>query len=83
MAWAICYNHPVYQLLSDSLLVQFDGKQVCAVYDYEKDPLLRKNIAGEVNVEDEARYLRAYVQQYIYRLTTNQLTVKTNGSTSR
>ena len=81
--WAICYNHPVYQLLSDSLLVQFDGKQVCAVYDYEKDPLLRKNIAGEVNVKDEARYLRAYVQQYIYRLTTNQLTVETNGSTSR
>ena len=81
--WAICYNHPVYQLLSDSLLVQFDGKQVCAVYDYEKDPLLRKNIAGEINVEDEARYLRAYVQQYIYRLTTNQLTVETNGSTSR
>ena len=81
--WAICYNHPVYQLLSDSLLVQFDGKQVCAVYDYEKDPLLRKNIAGEVNVEDEARYLRAYVQQYIYRLTTNQLTIETNGSTSR
>lgn len=81
--WAICYNHPVYQLLSDSMLVQFDGKQVCAVYDYQKDPLLTKNIVGEVDVMDEESYLRAYIQQYIYRLTTNQLTIQTNGSTSR
>ena len=73
--WAICYNHPVYQLLTDSLLVQFNGNQVCAVYDYENDPLLTKNIVEEVNIEEEERYLRAYVQQYIYRLTTNQLTV--------
>ena len=32
--WALCYNHPVYQLLTDSLLLQFDGKEVRAVYDY-------------------------------------------------
>jgi phosphoglycerol transferase MdoB-like AlkP superfamily enzyme len=81
--WAICYNHPVYQLLSDRLLVQFDGRQVSAVYDYENDPLLKKNILGEVDVKKEEMYLRAYVQQYIYRLTTNQLTIETNGSSSR
>ena len=81
--WAVCYNHPVYQLLSDRLLVQFDGRQVSAVYDYENDPLLKKNILGEVDVKKEERYLRAYVQQYIYRLTTNQLTIETNGSSSR
>ena len=81
--WAVCYNHPVYQLISDSLLIQFDGKQVCAVYDHQNDPLLHKNIAGEVDVEYEEKYLQAYIQQYIYRLTTNQLTIDTNGSTSR
>ena len=81
--WAVCYNHPVYQLLSDRLLVQFDGRQVSAVYDYENDPLLKKNILGEVDVKKEEMYLRAYVQQYIYRLTTNQLTIETNGSSSR
>jgi hypothetical protein len=63
--------------------MQFDGKQVCAVYNYENDPLLKKNILGKVDVIDEERYLHAYIQQYIYRLTTNQLTIETNGSTSR
>ena len=81
--WAVCYNHPVYQLLTDSTLVQFDGKQVCGIYNYLNDPLLQYNLANEAVDSTQVAYLRAYIQQYIYRLTTNQLTIKTNGSTSR
>ena len=81
--WAICYNHPVYQLLTDSLLLQFDGKEVRAVYDYQSDPMLQHNIADKADTEALQTYLRAYIQQYIYRLTTNQLTVETDGSKSR
>ena len=81
--WAVCYNHPAYQLLSDSLLLQFDGQNTYAVYNYQNDPLLQNNIASEINYSAMERYLRAYIQQYIYRLTTNQLTIQTNGSTSR
>lgn len=81
--WAVCYNHPVYQLLSDSLLLQFDGNAVRGVYDYLNDPLLQHNIATTTDTEAMQTYLRAYIQQYIYRLTTNQLTVESNGSTSR
>lgn len=81
--WAVCYNHPVYQLLSDSLLLQFDGNAVLGVYDYLNDPLLQHNIATTTDTEAMQTYLRAYIQQYIYRLTTNQLTVESNGSTSR
>jgi phosphoglycerol transferase MdoB-like AlkP superfamily enzyme len=73
--YAVCYNHPVYQLLSDSLLLQFDGKKVCAAYNYQNDPMLQDNIAEETNTEEMETYLRAYIQQYIYRLTTNQLTI--------
>ena len=80
---AVCYNHPVYQLLSDSLLMQFDGKEMRAVYNYHTDPLLQHNIANETDTKEQETYLRAYIQQYIYRLTTNQLTIQTNGSTSR
>ena len=61
--------------MTDSLLLQFDGRNMCAVYDYENDPRLTQNILGTVNIEDEEKFLRAYIQQYIYRLTTNQLTV--------
>ena len=81
--WAVCYNHPAYQLLSDSLLLQFDGQNTYAVYNYQNDPLLQNNIANEIDYSAMERYLRAYIQQYIYRLTTNQLTIKTDGSTSR
>ena len=81
--WAICYNHPAYQLLSDSLLLQFDGQNTYAVYNYQNDPRLQNNIANEIDYSAIERYLRAYIQQYIYRLTTNQLTIKTDGSTSR
>ena len=73
--YAVCYNHPVYQLLSDSLLLQFDGKKVCAAYNYQNDPMLQDNIAEETNTKEMETYLRAYIQQYIYRLTTNQLTI--------
>ena len=81
--WAVCYNHPAYQLLSDSLLLQFDGRKTYAVYNYQNDPLLQNNIAYETDYSAMERYLRAYIQQYIFRLTTNQLTIETNGSTSR
>ena len=74
--YAICYNHPVYQLLTDSLLVQFDGKEVRAVYNYCDDPQLQHNIATHTDTHEIETYLRAYIQQYIYRLTTNQLTVE-------
>ena len=81
--WAVCYNHPVYQLLTDSLLLQFDGKEVRAVYEYHSDSMLQHNIADKADTEALQTYLRAYIQQYIYRLTTNQLTVETDGSKSR
>ena len=73
----------MYQLISDSMLIQFDGNEVQAVYNYTQDPLLQNNMASQLDTKAMQTYLRAYIQQYIYRLTTNQLTVETNGNTSR
>jgi phosphoglycerol transferase MdoB-like AlkP superfamily enzyme len=81
--WAICYNHPIYQLFTDSLLIQFDGSTIRAVYNYQEDPFLQNNISTTTDTQAEETYLRAYIQQYIYRITTNQLTIETNGGTSR
>ena len=81
--WAVCYNHPVYQLLTDSLLLQFDAQQVSAVYNFHNDPLLTHDIANQCQTTELETYLKAYIQQYIYRLTTNQLTIPKNGNTSR
>ena len=78
--YAICYNNPVYQIFSDSLLVQFDGQTVTAVYDYAADPLLQTNRLADLAQTDEVQqmltYLRAYIQQYISRLTTNRMTLQ-------
>jgi hypothetical protein len=63
--------------------MQFDGNEVRAVYNYHHDPMLQNNMAAQLDTKAMETYLRAYIQQYIYRLTTNQLTVETDGSTSR
>ncbi len=80
--YAICYNNPVYQMFSDSLLLQFDGQELTAVYCYAEDPLLQTNRLAELGhtheVQQMLTYLRAYIQQYISRLTTNRMTIQTN-----
>ncbi len=76
--YVINYNNPVYQIFSDSLLLQFDGRQVTALYDFVSDPLLQNNIVDEKYGYTEARqmehYLKAYIQQYIHRMTHNEMT---------
>ena len=71
--YAVCYNHPLFQIMSDSLLVQFDGEKVTAVYNYRTDPTLQQPLSTEVP-EPMLDYLKAYIQQYIHRMITNQLT---------
>ena len=74
--YAICYNAPLFQIFSDSLLVQFDGEKVVGVYDYHTDPCLLANIANSVSperVKPMEDYLKAYIQQYIYRMIHNEL----------
>ena len=76
--YAVCYNTPLYQIFSDSLLVQFDGEQVTGVYDFRKDPCLRSNIASDAAAEQVAPmvdYLKAYIQQYIHRMIHNELKI--------
>lgn len=80
--YAICYNHPVFQIFSDSLLIQYDGENVTATYNYQKDPLLEHNLAPQKD-QKMLTYLQAYIQQYINRLTNNQLTIETDGNSSR
>lgn len=69
-------------MFSDSLLLQFDGQALTAIYDYTADPLLQTNRLADLGqtpeVQDMLTYLRAYIQQYISRLTTNRMTIQTN-----
>lgn len=78
--YAVCYNAPLYQIFSDSLLLQFDGEQVTALYNYREDPCLNQPLPKEDAPEEMVRYLKAYIQQYIIRMRENRLTY---GSKSR
>jgi len=62
--YAICYNNPLYQIMSDSLLMLFDGQQVTQpTEDYPAE------------MEE---YLKAYIQQYVNRMIDNRLQVADN-----
>lgn len=72
--YAVCYNHPVYQIMSDSLLLQFDGERVTAMYNYIQDPTLHQPLNTDEAPEEMVQYLKAYIQQYISRMINNELT---------
>lgn len=76
--YAVCYNYPYYQIMSDSLLLQWDGQEVAGVYNYQQDPLLQQQLSASSypEVEPMLTYLKAYIQQYIDRMITNELTIK-------
>lgn len=58
--YAICYNHPLYQLMTREGMIQTDGADTTV--DTTNDP-------------EALPYLKAYIQQYIHRMITNELTV--------
>lgn len=77
--YAVCYNTPLYQIFSDCLLVQFDGEQVTAVYDYRTDRRLQTNIKEVVaseRITPMTDYLKAFIQQYIHCMVHDELTAK-------
>ena len=78
--YAVCYNNDVYQILSDRLIILFDGTQVVGIYDYRQDPLLESNRKDEWQEREEVQamltYLKAYIQQYISRMIENRLTAE-------
>jgi phosphoglycerol transferase MdoB-like AlkP superfamily enzyme len=75
--WAINYLNNVYQLIADSLLIQFDGEKLIGVYDPLNDKLLNKNLVKQHNYREltELQLLKAIIQDYRYRLINNKLAV--------
>ena len=63
--YAVCYQHPYFQIMSEHGLLLFDGKDVVSV----------QGTPTEEEQEDMLRYLKAYIQQYILRMINNQLTI--------
>jgi len=73
--YAVNYLNNVYQYFEDGYLLQFNGEKSLALYDLEKDTLLKNNLIlklPKISVDLETK-LKAYIQEYNYRMINNQL----------
>jgi len=79
--WAVNYNNGIYQYVKDGYMLQFDGTNVKALYDIEKDWLLTKNLIEGSNVQSNTKAkaeklekeLKAIIQSYMERMIENRL----------
>ena len=76
--YLVNYNNGLYQFAKGDLFIQFDGTEHKSTYNYRQDPLLRHNIKGNTTQEQQMLLqLKAMIQQYMQRMTTNRLLLKT------
>lgn len=78
--WAVNYLNGIYQYVKGDYLLQFDGSRTKAVYRFRTDLLLEHNLVGRVSEQAAMeRELKAIIQQYMTRMTTNTLVVGGGG----
>ncbi len=73
--WSVNYNNGIYQYVKNGYVIQFDGNKTTAMYSLG-DHLMKNNIAGGKEAARQAameRELKAIIQQYMVRMTTNNL----------
>ncbi|MDR1198333.1 MAG: sulfatase-like hydrolase/transferase [Prevotellaceae bacterium] len=74
--FTVNYSNQLYQFLQHDYFLQFDGQKVKSFYNYKTDTLLKNNLAGKVEEQQEMEHLlKAIIQQYVVRMTENRLTL--------
>jgi phosphoglycerol transferase MdoB-like AlkP superfamily enzyme len=68
-----------YQWFNGPYLLQFDGQKTVGLYNYQKDKLLKNNLAGTLPAVQQLMevQVKAFAQQYINRMLDDQLTLET------
>ena len=76
--WAVNYLGGIYQYVKGDWLLQFDGQKSKALYRFRTDLLIKDNCLGKHPDVAKAmeRELKAIIQQYMTRMTENELVVK-------
>lgn len=74
-SYAVNYLNGIYQFIEGSLVLDFDGNQSVALFDFNADPLLNNNIISQHPDKAERMefLLKAYIQQYNNRMIDNRL----------
>lgn len=72
--WAINYNNGFYQYFKNDYMLQFNGEEAFALYNYATDSLLKENLVNEISEQDAmVDECKGIIQQYIERMTENRL----------
>ncbi len=76
--WAVNYQNGIYQYIKGDYLLQFDGQKTKALYRFRTDLLLKDNLADQLPTVRESmeREVKAIIQSYMTRMTTNTLVIK-------
>ena len=76
--WAVNYLNGIYQYVKGDYLLQFDGQQTRALYNYRTDIYLKTNLADKERDEriKMERQLKAIIQSYMTRMVNNELKLK-------
>ena len=76
--WAVNYQNGIYQYIKGDYLLQFDGQKTKALYHFRTDLLLKNNLADQLPTVRESmeREVKAIIQSYMTRMTTNSLVIK-------
>lgn len=75
--WAFNYNN-IPQLVMDDYVLQFDGHDVIALYNYKKDKLQKHNLLSDTTrANSMTRYIKAVLQSINERMKNDELTYKT------
>ena len=71
--WAVNYMNGIYQYVKQGHVLQFDGRQIRAVYSLQ-DSLMQHNLLNKVPRQAQMeRELKAIIQQYMERMTQDRL----------
>lgn len=75
--WAVNYLSGTYQLVQNGYVLQYDGKNATGFYALS-DSLMQNNLLDKHPQQqaDMLRFLQAIIQQYMQRMTGDQLTYK-------
>lgn len=70
------YVGDAYQFMMDDMVIYFDGKKVTQAFNYKKDPMLKTNLLGKIDITAYETKMKAVLQQYNNRMIADKLLAK-------
>ncbi|MBO4662846.1 MAG: LTA synthase family protein [Bacteroidaceae bacterium] len=72
------FQNDIYQITQGNMLLQFDGEKATALYNTDKDTMLKTNLVNDARYSKDKerleRKLKGIIQSYMKRMNDNTLT---------